>query len=74
MFSPVECFILSCDNCQEHFENYNGFGIFADKDAAREDAEEDGWYRDGEKHYCPKCHTIDDEDNLIVKPLEKTEG
>lgn len=31
--------------------------------------ENDGWHvtEDG-KHYCPECHIIDDDDNLIIKP------
>lgn len=67
MFTPIQSFILCCDNCNESYENGNGFGIFADKDAAKDDAVDDGWYDDGDKHYCPKCFTIDDDDKLIVK-------
>ncbi len=67
MFTNVECVILSCDNCNEPYENCNGFGIFADKMAAKDDALDDEWIEEDGKNYCPKCYTIDDDDNVIIK-------
>lgn len=62
----VEAFMIECDNCKEHYENYEGFAIFIDKQAAEEDACEDGWTIQDDKHYCDKCHHFDDEDKLIL--------
>ena len=71
MYDKVECVTLSCDNCGEIYkdEDGSGFSIWVAESDAKDAAESDGWYMldDDEKHYCPNCHDIDDEDNLIIK-------
>jgi hypothetical protein len=63
--------MLSCDNCKKDFEEYhNGFSIFVDENSAHEHAANDNWYLDGDKHYCPDCYTLDDDDKLILKPID----
>jgi hypothetical protein len=70
MYNKVECICLSCDNCGETFmDNHTGFSIYVDENGAHEAADNDGWYSEDGKHYCPECHTIDDDDNLILKKL-----
>lgn len=69
MIDKVECVTLSCDNCKKDFENYNGFTIFLEESTAKDEASNDDWYTDGDKHYCPDCYTLDDDDNLIIKPI-----
>lgn len=65
MKSKVECIIITCDICEEPFEDYSGYSIFvSDTDVDPTDCE---WYVDNDKHYCPSCHTIDENDNLILK-------
>lgn len=64
MISKVECIIIECDNCGEIFEDGSGFSIFVDNDNAH--PQDHDWYCEGGKHYCPECHTLDDEDNLII--------
>lgn len=69
MYNKIECIYLTCDNCGEIFtENHNGFSIFLDEINAHDEADNDGWYLHG-KHYCSSCHTIDDDDILIIKPI-----
>jgi hypothetical protein len=74
MIHKIECESLSCDNCNADYESAEGFTIFIDDVHCR--ASDDDWfighdsheqeeYRD--KHYCPKCHTIDDDDNIVLK-------
>ena len=66
MYNKVECICLTCDNCGEtYMDDHSGFSIYVDENGAHEAAEDDGWHLEGDKHYCPECHTIDDEDNLI---------
>lgn len=68
MIQKVECFTLECDNCKEIFQDeHSGFSIFVDESSAWEYADNDGWYEDKGKHYCPSCHDFDDDDNLIIK-------
>jgi len=69
MIEKIDCVTLSCDNCKKVYENYNGFTVFLDTNTAMEEAQDDDWYRDEDKHYCPDCYTLDDDDNLILKPI-----
>lgn len=65
----VECVIIVCDNCEEHFSDYNDFSIFPDEQSAHPEGHD--WHVTGDgKHYCPKCHKIDDNDNLIITTLK----
>lgn len=70
MIKPIEMFALHCDVCNRHYtEEYQGYCAWPDKSSVDTDAaESDGWYIDyaTDKHYCPKCHEIDDNDNLII--------
>lgn len=66
-------FGVECDNCkQDYNEDSTGFCAWTDHGLAQESADKDGWHstEDG-KHYCPKCFTIDDNDNLILKQLKE---
>jgi len=67
MYNKVECIVISCDNCGETYtDEHSGFSIYVDESSAYESADSDGWYGDKNIHYCPSCHKIDDEDNLII--------
>lgn len=68
MISPIESYILTCDNCKDHFENYEGYAIFADKEAMLYDADNCGWHKEKDKYYCDECAKLDDEidDKLII--------
>ena len=71
MISPVESYILTCDNCQQHFENGQGFGIFSDENEMVEDSYGRGWHEKDGKHYCDECAKLDEEvDDLLI--IDKT--
>lgn len=73
MYNKIECVSLSCNNCGESFiEGHNGYSIFVDEQSAHEYADSEGWSSRDDKHYCPSCHTIDEDDNLIIN-LNKTD-
>lgn len=63
-------FALYCDVCSRHYTEENqGYCAWPDKSSVDVDAaEQDGWHIDtyNDKHYCPRCHEIDDNDNLII--------
>lgn len=68
MFIDVTMVGLRCDNCGKTYQNENTcFTAFVDKQDCAEDAEEGGWHVGRINQYCPSCHEIDDEDNLILK-------
>jgi hypothetical protein len=70
MIHKVECESLSCDNCNKEYESCEGFTIFPDDVDNR--ASDDDWHTErseteDDKHYCPNCYEVDDEDNVTVK-------
>lgn len=67
MYNKIECVTLSCDNCQEDYQDeHTGFSIYVDENGAHEAADNDGWYSEDKKNYCPECHTINYEDKLVI--------
>lgn len=67
--NKVECETITCDNCGDTYENHSGFTVFFFSSDAH--PEDDDWYVDNDTHYCPDCHTIDDDDNLIIDESRK---
>lgn len=67
MITTLEMFGVECDNCkQDYIDDSTGFCAWTDAGLAHEAADGDGWYTDDYKHYCPKCFTVDENDNLIL--------
>ena len=66
MIQKVEMFTVICDNCGEDAGTDSDYSCWNDKSAALEDAKESGWIEHKELHYCPKCWSYDDEDNLVL--------
>lgn len=68
MIEKVECVMLNCDNCKEHYESGNGFAIFADEAAMIETASDDEWemHHESGKHFCDKCHHYDENDEFVL--------
>ena len=66
MIEKIDCIIIKCNNCGDVYEHVEGWTIFASKTDVN--PEEDDWYVEDDTHYCPDCHEIDEDDNLIVKP------
>ncbi len=67
MFTPIECVILTCDNCEIPFEDGSGFSIFPDGNSAQERASDSDWEIQDERHYCPGCYIVDDDEKVIIK-------
>lgn len=73
MIHKVEMFSVTCDNCGDTFsDSHNGFSAMSDEAGILELMDNEGWYeeegRDGEPdhHYCPLCHTVNDDDVLCL--------
>lgn len=68
MIHKEELYGASCDNCKEIYSDGHdtGFSYFVDHGILHEKLDSDGWHSGDEGCYCPKCHKIDDEDNLIL--------
>lgn len=65
-------YTVKCDNCQKQYQS-DDFGFWLDKNDALECAQEDGWTKEKNKHYCSKCHHYNNEDELIIKNKEYDE-
>jgi hypothetical protein len=68
MFKPITIFTILCDGCGKDLFEHTEFSGWGEKDYVNDEAKEDGWHLDEEKHYCHQCHTIDDNDEVILKP------
>jgi len=67
MYNKVECTCITCDNCGEtYLDEQTGFSIYNDENDANQAADSDGWHSEDSKHYCPECHTINDNDELVI--------
>lgn len=52
------------------YEDSEGANLAVDRHGDLEDsAQEDGWYVNGDRHYCPNCYTINENDEVVTKPL-----
>ena len=72
MYHKFECFTISCDNCKEDYrDEHTGFSIYVDENGLHDSADKNGWHSEENIHYCPKCHTINDNDELIIDKKRK---
>ena len=63
-------YAVECDVCKTQAENYDGIAFWADKMTTIESAINDAqWHEEDDKHYCPDCHSFNDEDELVIKVL-----
>lgn len=71
MIQEVTMFGAVCDCCNEAWYNdHYGWSAMNDKSGLKEMLSNDEWHisEDG-KTYCPSCHTIDDDDNVVIKQI-----
>ena len=74
MILRMDYYTLKCDNCGEVFaDEYSGFSAWNDESGAMEYASNEDWIEDDGNHYCPKCYGYDDDDNLILKQVPKSD-
>ena len=69
MIYPITMYACKCDNCDEIWNNADGVMAYADSEHVRDTVAECEWHisEDG-KTYCPDCHTIGDDDEVVIKP------
>lgn len=58
---------IVCDNnCNNFAENYDGRCWMPDTLSAENMANEYGWAKIEDKHFCDDCHHYDDEGEIII--------
>lgn len=67
----VTYYAASCDICKKSWVNeHHGWSAMSDKLGIKEMLMNDEWHLEDGKTYCPNCHEIDDDDNLILKEVK----
>lgn len=65
-------YAAKCDNCGERWADMETGSIaFTDEHSIREQISNDEWLLKNGKDYCPECYYYDEEDNLVLKPVDK---
>ena len=62
--------IIVCDGCGEHFHDGNLCCSYIDDENGElieQSALDSEWKKFGDKHYCPDCYELDDEDYYYTK-------
>ena len=81
MIHEEKCYSATCDNCGESWidENKGISALFTENEMLNEIRNFESWHTEGpfgnEKHYCPDCFIINDNDELVIdmtrtKPLD----
>ena len=65
MIQKVEMFTVKCDNCGKLSGDDADYSCWNDESTALDVASDSGWIEHKGLHYCPKCWSHD-EDNEIV--------
>jgi hypothetical protein len=72
MIKEVTMFTVVCDNCGVDVNEGQEYSCWNDKGFAEDMAMDADWIKEDDKHYCPKCFSYDDEDNLVIGERELT--
>ena len=70
----VEAYKIGCDCCGGIFCDSDGYVCFdgdVDGSVIRNEADSSGWMEIGDKHYCPNCYEINDNDEIVTKDGHK---
>lgn len=71
MIKEVQMYTVVCDNCGKACNEDSDYSCWNDKETALDQAMEGDWHTDGDKHYCGKCYSIGDNDELIIDESRK---
>ena len=72
MIKEVIKYAIVCDGCGRTFrDRFWGKNAFDDEVTARERANDDGWFREGSKHYCPECYETEQNRRIQEKINKK---
>ena len=73
MIKEVKMYVVVCDNCHKECDDDDHSLIaWGDEVQARVVADDAGWWREGDKNYCPECYGFDEDGKLMV--IQNVEG
>jgi hypothetical protein len=66
MIKTIETFTIICDNCGSDICGNEDFVSYTDISYVEDIALDSEWKKMEDKHYCPDCYYLDENDNLII--------
>lgn len=72
MIKEEKMFTIICDGCGRDVCEGTEFSAWNDAGYVQDEAKEENWINEDDKHYCPDCYEYDDDDNLFVKLKKET--
>jgi hypothetical protein len=67
----VEMYTVVCDNCGVSADEGTEYSCWNDENYAKDVAMESGFIKEDNNHYCPKCYSYGDDDELIIDESRK---
>lgn len=70
MKKEVTSIMIICDGCGEHFidgDNHVSYNNDPDGSLIESEAESSHWLTFGDRHYCPDCYSLDENDVYHTK-------
>lgn len=69
-------YTCTCDNCGEYYGTADVHTLYLPDESSMKSVmgDEDEWHTlhekgNTDKHYCPKCYSFDDNDQLVIKQV-----
>jgi hypothetical protein len=66
MIKEVKMFTAICDNCGTDVCESEEFSCWNEEFYVNDIASEKDWHVDGDIHYCPACHSFNEDDILVI--------
>jgi hypothetical protein len=66
MIQEVKMYTIFCDICGCDVNEGSEFAGWNDKSYLEDVAQEEGWKKLDDKHYCTECFEYDDDDELVI--------
>ena len=73
MIVKVEMYTVICDNCKKYFGSEGDYSCWNDDHFAEDNAMDSDWLKIDDCHYCTDCHSIGDDDELVIDPKRTNE-
>ena len=70
MIKRFDTYTVICDNCGVDHNEGGEYSGWSDSGYAEDCARESDWHCEDGKHYCDKCWSWDDDDNLVLRKIE----
>lgn len=71
MITLITMYEAHCDNCLESFDFFGEYVALPDKMSAKEEVGNSDWHTEKDKHYCDACHSLNDEDEIVINKDRK---